>query len=74
MLIPLFYFFRENQKNKVEWSLSMHVTIISESSWQCIGDVLRSIYNQGIIRNEFVLMHVNTMTNVDLLPYIKKHT
>ncbi|XP_068906213.1 translation initiation factor eIF2B subunit epsilon isoform X2 [Tenebrio molitor] len=55
------------------WNLTMKVTIIVSESCHSFGDCLRDLDRKGILRGNFVLLEPGTVSNIKLLPVIKKH-
>jgi translation initiation factor eIF-2B subunit epsilon len=51
----------------------MKVTIIVSESCHSFGDCLRDLDRKGILRGNFVLLEPGTVSNIKLLPIIKKH-
>ncbi|KAF7280796.1 hypothetical protein GWI33_005521 [Rhynchophorus ferrugineus] len=58
----------------VGWTLTMKVHIIvSESCWS-FGDCLRDLDAKGLLRGDFVLLEPGVISNIQLLPLLKKHS
>lgn len=55
------------------WTLRMKVNFIVSESCQSFGDCLRDLDAKGLIRGDFVLLEPGTISNIPLLPLIKKH-
>lgn len=51
----------------------MKVHIIASESCRSFGDCLRDLDAKGLLRGDFVLLEPATISNIDLLPLIKKH-
>jgi len=52
---------------------NIHCVMSSASDCLCIGDALREIDREGLIRNDFVLVHGDLLSNVKLSEVIKEH-
>ncbi|CAG9838374.1 unnamed protein product [Diabrotica balteata] len=61
-------------KNGDGWTLTMKVNILVSESCQSFGDCLRDLDAKGLIRGDFVLLEPGTMSNVQLLPLLEKHS
>lgn len=51
----------------------MKVNIVVSESCQTFGDCLRDLDAKGLIRGDFVLLEAGVVSNIKLLPIIKKH-
>lgn len=51
----------------------MKVNIIVSESCRSFGDCLRDLDAKGLIRGDFVLLEPGVVSNIKLLPIIKKH-
>ncbi|KAJ3658200.1 hypothetical protein Zmor_009954 [Zophobas morio] len=60
-------------KDGAEWSLTMKVNVIVSESCHSFGDCLRDLDRKGILRGSFVLLEPGTLSNIKLLPIIRKH-
>jgi translation initiation factor eIF-2B subunit epsilon len=61
---------------KSRWSKStagMSVKILFNAEAASIGDALRDIDDKGIIQKDFLLLHADTVSNIDLSPIIEAH-
>ena len=54
-------------------SYGLQISFINSQNWQNIGDVLREVDSNEIIRGDFVLTSAFTVTNVDIKNLIKVH-
>ncbi|XP_045492377.1 translation initiation factor eIF-2B subunit epsilon [Colias croceus] len=64
----------KNCKNeKVPWTFSMEVQILSSETCQTRGDVMREIDAAGLIRGYFIMLGVNTITNVNFAALLEQH-
>ncbi|VEN47365.1 unnamed protein product [Callosobruchus maculatus] len=60
-------------ENGEGWTLTMKVNVMVSESCRSFGDCLRDLDAKGVLRGEFVLLEPGTVSNVDLLPLLKKH-
>ncbi|CAH2009067.1 unnamed protein product [Acanthoscelides obtectus] len=60
-------------KNGEGWTLTMKVNVIVSESCRSFGDCLRDLDAKGLLRGEFVLLEPGTVSNVQLLPLLRKH-
>lgn len=51
----------------------MTVEVLSSEGCRSFGDALRDLDSKGLIRGDFILMNVDTITNAQLLPLIEVH-
>lgn len=51
----------------------MTVTVIVSEGCQSFGDCLRDLDAKGLLRSTFVLTEPGVISNIKLLPIIKKH-
>ncbi|XP_030765131.1 translation initiation factor eIF-2B subunit epsilon isoform X3 [Sitophilus oryzae] len=58
----------------VGWTLTMKVQIIVSESCRSFGDCLRDLDAKGLIRGDFVLLEPGVISNINLLPLLKKHS
>ncbi|XP_008192840.1 translation initiation factor eIF2B subunit epsilon isoform X2 [Tribolium castaneum] len=63
----------QSVKDKAGWSLTMKVNVIVSESCHSFGDCLRDLDRKGILRGNFVLLEPGTLSNIKLLPIVKKH-
>ncbi|XP_072941564.1 translation initiation factor eIF2B subunit epsilon-like [Epargyreus clarus] len=61
------------KEEKVPWSLAMDVQIMTSDTCQTMGDVMREIDAAGLIRGCFVLLGVNTITNINFAALLEQH-
>ncbi|KRT81753.1 hypothetical protein AMK59_5175 [Oryctes borbonicus] len=63
-----------NSRNQdAVWSQTVKVNIIISESCRSFGDCLRDLDAKGLLRGNFVLCEPGVISNVKLLPIIKKH-
>ncbi|KXJ76401.1 hypothetical protein RP20_CCG009134 [Aedes albopictus] len=55
------------------WSIGMSVTIVSSEGCRCMGDALRDLDAKGLMRGNFLLMGVDTVTNANLAAILEEH-
>lgn len=55
------------------WTLTMKVNVIVSESCHSFGDCLRDIDAKGLLRGDFVLLEPGVISNISLLPLLKKH-
>lgn len=60
-------------EDAVNWSLTMKVNVIVSESCRSFGDCLRDLDAKGLIRGDFVLLEAGVVSNIKLMPLIKKH-
>ncbi|XP_045459624.1 translation initiation factor eIF-2B subunit epsilon [Melitaea cinxia] len=60
-------------KNKVPWSVTLDVQIISSDTCQTMGDVMREIDAAGLVRGYFVLLGINSITNINFAALLEQH-
>ncbi|CAG4964568.1 unnamed protein product [Parnassius apollo] len=58
---------------KVPWSLTMDVQVIMSETCQTMGDVMREIDAAGLVRGYFILMGVNSITNINFAALLEQH-
>lgn len=64
---------RKCTKERVTWSLTMDVQVIMSETCQTMGDVMREIDAAGLIRGFFILMGVNSITNINYASLLEQH-
>ncbi|XP_026765350.2 translation initiation factor eIF-2B subunit epsilon [Galleria mellonella] len=64
---------RKCSQMKATWSLTMEVNVLTSETCQTMGDVMREIYETGLIRGYFVLMNVNSITNINFAFLLEEH-
>lgn len=69
----MYIFSSERTTQRASWSLTMKVNIIASESARSFGDSLRDFDARGLIRGNFVLIESGVVSNIKLLPLIKKH-
>jgi len=52
---------------------NIHCVMSSATDCLCLGDALREIDREGLIRNDFILVHGDLVSNVQLSAAIKEH-
>ncbi|XP_058832919.1 translation initiation factor eIF-2B subunit epsilon [Topomyia yanbarensis] len=67
------YVHRQQQINRCSWSIGMSVTIVSSEGCRCMGDALRDLYGKQLVRGNFILMGVDTVTNANLAAILEEH-
>ncbi|XP_048517186.1 translation initiation factor eIF-2B subunit epsilon isoform X2 [Dendroctonus ponderosae] len=58
----------------VGWTLSMKVHLIVSESCRSFGDCLRDLDAKGHIRGDFILLEPGVVSNISLLPLLKRHS
>ncbi|XP_013185586.2 translation initiation factor eIF-2B subunit epsilon [Amyelois transitella] len=66
-------YLKKSSDKKASWSITMEVNVIMSDTCQTMGDVMREIDAAGLIRGCFVLMGVNSITNVNFASLLEKH-
>ncbi|XP_023947314.2 translation initiation factor eIF-2B subunit epsilon [Bicyclus anynana] len=61
------------KEDKVPWTLMMEVQIMSSDICQTMGDVMREIDAAAMVRGYFVLLGVNTITNINFAALLEQH-
>ncbi|XP_026491193.1 translation initiation factor eIF2B subunit epsilon [Vanessa tameamea] len=61
------------KENKVPWSITLDVQIISSDTCQTMGDVMREIDAAGLVRGYFVLVGINSITNINFTALLEQH-
>ncbi|XP_050362996.1 translation initiation factor eIF-2B subunit epsilon [Nymphalis io] len=61
------------KENKVPWSIILDVQIISSDTCQTMGDVMREIDAAGLVRGYFVLLGINSITNINFAALLEQH-
>ncbi|XP_050295224.1 translation initiation factor eIF-2B subunit epsilon isoform X2 [Anthonomus grandis grandis] len=61
-------------QDAVGWTLTMKVQIIVSESCRSFGDCLRDLDAKGLLRGDFVLLEPGVISNIYLLPLLKKHS
>ncbi|XP_053692526.1 translation initiation factor eIF-2B subunit epsilon [Sabethes cyaneus] len=67
------YVQRQQQQNRCSWSIGMSVTIVSSEGCRCLGDALRDFDAKGMVRGNFILTGVDTVTNASLGAILEEH-
>lgn len=65
--------FSQSINDGANWSFTMKVNLIVSESCHSFGDCLRDLDQKGLLRGNFVLLEPGTISNIKLLPLIKKH-
>ncbi|XP_075972904.1 translation initiation factor eIF2B subunit epsilon-like [Anticarsia gemmatalis] len=55
------------------WSITMDVQVMMSDTCQTMGDVMREIDAAGLIRGYFVLLGVNTVSNIHFASLLEQH-
>ncbi|KFB49935.1 hypothetical protein ZHAS_00017968 [Anopheles sinensis] len=66
-------FIQQRQAEKCTWSMGMTITIISSESCRCLGEALRDLEARHIIRGNFILLGVDSVTNANLTALLEEH-
>ncbi|KAK9738530.1 eIF4-gamma/eIF5/eIF2-epsilon [Popillia japonica] len=66
-------YIKNSQNENVIWSQTTKVNIIISESCRSFGDCLRDLDAKGLLRGNFVLCEPGVVSNIKLLPIIKKH-
>jgi len=63
------------QKNwsNMDSKCNIHCVMSSTTDCLCLGDALREIDREGLIRSDFILVHGDLISNVKLGPIMKEH-
>ncbi|XP_062539221.1 translation initiation factor eIF-2B subunit epsilon [Armigeres subalbatus] len=61
------------QATGCSWSIGMTVTIVSSEGCRCMGDALRDLDAKGLVRGNFILTGVDTVTNANLAAILEEH-
>ncbi|CAH4033416.1 unnamed protein product [Pieris brassicae] len=64
---------KKRKGEKVPWTFTLDVQILSSETCQTMGDVMREIDAAGLIRGYFILLNVNTITNVNFAQLLEQH-
>ncbi|XP_013175388.1 PREDICTED: translation initiation factor eIF-2B subunit epsilon [Papilio xuthus] len=64
---------KTSKEKKSPWSLTMDVQVIMSDTCQTMGDVMREIDAAGLVRGYFVLLGVNSITNVNFATLLEEH-
>lgn len=60
-------------EKKAIWSVTMEVQVMMSDTCQTMGDVMREIDAAGLIRGYFVLVGVNSITNIHFGSLLEQH-
>ncbi|KAL4708806.1 hypothetical protein ACJJTC_011770 [Scirpophaga incertulas] len=58
---------------KATWSLTMIVQVIMSDTCQTMGDVMREIDAAALVRDYFILMGVNSVSNINYAALLEQH-
>ncbi|VVC89134.1 unnamed protein product [Leptidea sinapis] len=58
---------------KMPWTLTMDIQVFSSDTCQTMGDVMREIDAASLVRGHFVLLSVNTITNINFAYLLDQH-
>ncbi|OWR48620.1 translation initiation factor eIF-2B subunit epsilon [Danaus plexippus plexippus] len=61
------------KEDKALWSTTMEVQVVMSDTCQTMGDVMREIDAAGLVRGHFVLLGVNSITNMNFAMLLEKH-
>ncbi|CAH2243540.1 translation initiation factor eIF-2B subunit epsilon [Pararge aegeria] len=61
------------KQEKVPWTLMMDVQVMTSDICQTMGDVMREIDAAAMVRGYFVLLGVNTITNINFAALLEQH-
>lgn len=64
---------QKNWLNVTNNKCTIHCVMSSTSDCLCLGDALREIDREGLIRSDFILVHGDLISNIKLGPIIKEH-
>ncbi|XP_055585994.1 translation initiation factor eIF-2B subunit epsilon [Uranotaenia lowii] len=64
---------RQSDPTGCSWTVGMTVTVVSSEGCRCLGDALRDLDAKGLIRGNFILMGVDTITNANLGALLEEH-
>lgn len=65
--------YRSCIEKKAIWSVTMEVQVMMSDTCQTMGDVMREIDAAGLIRGYFVLVGVNSITNIHFGSLLEQH-
>ncbi|XP_047023506.1 translation initiation factor eIF-2B subunit epsilon [Helicoverpa zea] len=60
-------------ENKAIWNVSMDVQVMMSDTCQTMGDVMREIDAAALVKGNFVLMGVNSVTNIHFASLLEQH-
>ncbi|KAL1398550.1 hypothetical protein pipiens_008873 [Culex pipiens pipiens] len=67
-------YIRSQQQNpSCSWNVGMTVSIVSSEGCRCMGDALRDLDAKGLVRGNFILTGVDTLTNANLAAILEEH-
>ncbi|XP_055615600.1 translation initiation factor eIF-2B subunit epsilon [Toxorhynchites rutilus septentrionalis] len=55
------------------WSIGMTVSIVGSEGCRCLGDALRDVDAKGLVRGDFILTGVDTVTNANFAAILEEH-
>lgn len=64
---------KSQQDAQCSWSIGMTVSIVSSEGCRCMGDALRDVDAKGLVRGNFILAGVDTITNANLAALLEEH-
>lgn len=73
LITPIVTIFRKCKEDKVPWTSMMEVQIMTSDICHTMGDVMREIDAAAMVRGYFVLLGVNTITNVNFAALLEQH-
>ncbi|CAH0397468.1 unnamed protein product [Chilo suppressalis] len=66
-------YIRMNKEKKLPWSLTMDVQVLMSDTCRTMGDVMREIDAAGLVRGYFILMGVNSISNINYAALLEQH-
>ncbi|CAG9791992.1 unnamed protein product [Diatraea saccharalis] len=61
------------KEEKLPWSLTMDIQVLMSDTCQTMGDVMREIDAAGLVRGYFILMGVNSISNINYAVLLEQH-
>ena len=52
---------------------AMSVRVIASEASACVGDALRVLDSQAVLKKDFILVHGDVIANIDLQSILAKH-
>lgn len=62
-----------SRESKGLWKYSMDVQVKSSDTCQSIGDVMREIDAASLVKGDFILLGINTITNINFASLLEQH-
>ncbi|KAI9589698.1 translation initiation factor eIF-2B subunit epsilon [Glossina fuscipes] len=66
-------FINESLASASCWAIGMTVHVIGGEGCRCFGDAMRELDSKGLIRENFILLDANCVTNADLKSILGQH-